>query len=92
MNAGGTDGADELAQVLAFLNGRLVRETLVLDPAFDLLAARVIDSMAMLELVVWMERTFGVRVKNEDLVADNFRSAAALAGYIRRSRQPGCPA
>jgi acyl carrier protein len=79
----------EEAQLLEFVNARLARNGPVQDPALDLMAARIIDSMGMLELVVWMEQTFGVRVKNEDLVAANFRSVGALAGYIRRSRPAG---
>jgi acyl carrier protein len=78
----------EEAQVLEFVNERLARAGPVTDLALDLMAARIIDSMAMLELVVWLEQTFGLRVKNEDLTAENFRSVAVLAGYIRRSR-PG---
>jgi acyl carrier protein len=73
-------------QVLEFVNARLARNGPVRDTALDLMRARIIDSMAILELVVWIEQAFGLRVKNEDLTAENFRSAAALAGYIRRSR------
>jgi acyl carrier protein len=79
----------EESQVLEFVNARLARTGPVQDAALDLMRARIIDSMAMLELVVWLEQTFGLRVKNEDLVAENFRSVAALAGYIRRARPTG---
>jgi len=86
----GVNGADETAQVLAFVNARLARNGPVEDCSLDLMHARVIDSMAMLELVVWLEQTFGLRVTNEHLVPENFRSVAALAGYVRRSRPGGC--
>ena len=90
MNAGPDSDAGEAAQVIAFVNASLARNGPVPDAACDLLGARIIDSMGMLELVVWMERTFGLRVKNEDLVSGNFRSVDALAGYIRRSRPADC--
>jgi len=80
----------EEARVLEFVNSRLARTGPVQDLALDLMKARIIDSMAMLELVVWLEQTFGLRVTNEHLVPENFRSVAALAGYVRRSRPGGC--
>ena len=81
-----SNGADETAQVLAFINTRLARNGPVQDCSANLLLSRVIDSMAMLELVVWIEQTWAVRVRNEDLVSQNFHSVNALADYIRRSR------
>jgi len=86
----GPDAAvNETEQVLAFVNARLARSAPVRDVELDLMRARIIDSMAMLELVVWLEQAFGLRVRNEDLTAENFRTVAALAGYIRRSRAGG---
>jgi len=75
----------ETAQVLDFVNARLARNGPVRDTSLDLMSARIIDSMAMLELVVWIEQTFGVRVQNDDLSAANFRSVDTMAAYIRRS-------
>ncbi len=42
------------------------------------------DSLALLELVLRVEETFGIRIPDEDLDPDNFRSVASLADYVRR--------
>jgi acyl carrier protein len=75
----------EGARILEFVNARLARNGPVQDTTLDLMGARVIDSMGMLELVVWLEQSFGVRVKNDDLTAANFRSVDAMAAYVSRS-------
>lgn len=86
MTASPPVSGNEETRILDFVNARLARNGPVQDLQLDLMALRIIDSMAMLELVVWLEQTFGVRVKNEDLTAQNFRSVARLADYVRRAR------
>lgn len=44
----------------------------------------IIDSTGVLELVLLVEQTFGVRVADEDLIPDNFDSVTNLAAYVRR--------
>jgi acyl carrier protein len=76
----------EEARILDFLNTQLtVRAGPVQDTSLDLFKSHTIDSMAILELVVWLERSFGVKVDNAHLTPDNFRSVDAIAAYIRRS-------
>jgi acyl carrier protein len=42
----------------------------------------VVDSTGVLELVMFVEDTFGVEVDDEDIVPDNFDSVNNLAVYI----------
>jgi len=44
----------------------------------------IVDSTGVLELVMFVEDTFNVAVKDEEIVPDNFDSVARLAAYIRR--------
>ena len=44
----------------------------------------IVDSTGVLELVMFVEDTFSVAVKDEEIVPDNFDSVARLAAYIRR--------
>ena len=44
----------------------------------------IVDSMGIMELVMFVEENFGVIVEDEDLVPDNFDSVSRLAAYIRR--------
>ncbi|MBN1872932.1 MAG: acyl carrier protein [Anaerolineae bacterium] len=44
----------------------------------------VIDSTGVLELILFVEETFGLTVANEDVLPENFDSVTQLAAYIRR--------
>jgi acyl carrier protein len=44
----------------------------------------IVDSMGIMELVMFVEETFGITVEDEELVPDNFDSVSKLAAYIRR--------
>jgi len=46
----------------------------------------LIDSLAILQLVTFVETEFAVVVSDDDLVAENFGSVAAIAAFVR-SRQ-----
>lgn len=55
-----------------------------LDPDEDLLEQRIIDSMAILKLVLFVERTFGIEVKDEDLIPENFQSLNSMVEFVER--------
>ncbi len=55
----------------------------------SLLQEGVIDSMNVLELVMFVEENYDVMVEDEDIVPDNFDSIAALAAYIRQKHAQG---
>jgi acyl carrier protein len=44
----------------------------------------IIDSMNVLELVMFVEQTFSVTVQDQDIVPDNFDSVSKLAAFVRR--------
>ena len=48
----------------------------------SLLAAGVIDSTDVLELVVFLERHFGIRVADSDVTPENFDSVNRLLDYV----------
>jgi len=43
----------------------------------------IIDSLGVMELVLFIEEKFGVKVKDEELTPDNFDSVNKLASYIQ---------
>lgn len=51
----------------------------------DLLAAGILDSLGILQLVAYIEKTFGVIVPDEDVIYDNFKSILSLDNYLARS-------
>jgi acyl carrier protein len=52
----------------------------------DVFAAGYVNSLFVVQLVTWVERTFDVTVGTEDLDFENFRSAAAVASFVDRKR------
>ena len=44
----------------------------------------IVDSMGIMEQVMFVEETFDIKVEDEELVPDNFDSVSKLAAYIRR--------
>ena len=45
----------------------------------------IVDSVGIMELVMFLEENFGLTVDDEDLTPDNFDSVNKLAAYIKRS-------
>ena len=42
----------------------------------------IVDSMNILELVMFVEENFGISVEDSDIIPDNFDSVAKMAKYI----------
>ncbi len=52
----------------------------------------VIDSTGVLELATHLETTYGIKVKDDELVPENLDSINAIASYLERKLLPGSPA
>ena len=50
----------------------------------DMVTEGFVNSLFATELVLYVEREFGIKVRNEDLDIENFRSIDALARLIDR--------
>jgi acyl carrier protein len=46
----------------------------------------VVDSMNVMEIVLYTERTFGIPIEDREIVPANFDSIHALATFIRRKQ------
>lgn len=53
----------------------------------DLLGAGILDSLAILQLVAYIEDEFGFKIPDEDVVFENFQSIDALAGYLENHNE-----
>jgi methoxymalonate biosynthesis acyl carrier protein len=67
----------------AFLTDR-ARTTVAADT--DLFGSGLVSSLFALELVVHLERTFGVEVTGPELTIDNFRTVEAMTALVARLR------
>ena len=73
-------------QIFTFISTTLnPNAQLTFDPTLNLLDSGTIDSLAMIDLVVYLEDTFGISVATDDLVPDNFSTLDAIAAYVTRS-------
>jgi acyl carrier protein len=48
----------------------------------DLLATGMMDSLALVELLVRLEQSFGVQISVDDLELDHFRSIDSIARFV----------
>ena len=65
-------------------------ETLKDDTSF--MEEGIIDSTGILELVFFIEETFGISVEDDELVPDNMDSLQNIAQYIDRKLNAGSAA
>lgn len=52
----------------------------------SLLDRGIIDSTGVLEVVMFIEEAFGVKVRDSDLLPENFDSVARIADFVVRLR------
>jgi acyl carrier protein len=50
----------------------------------------IIDSMNVLEVVLFVEEQFGITVEDSEVVPANFDSVDRLAQYVEQKKQPNC--
>jgi acyl carrier protein len=60
-----------------------------LGPDSDLLAQRILDSLGVLKLVVFLEQTFSIQIEDEDVVPENFQSLNIIAKFVQDKMQNG---
>lgn len=78
----------ETREIRAFLQERfpLARDLTRLADDDSLLDLGVIDSMGVLELVDFIDERYGIVVRDEELVPENFDSIAGIVAFLHRTR------
>jgi len=69
-------------QVLTFIRGRYPQAEI--DEAQDIFALGFVNSLFAMELVMFIEKTFGITIPNAELRIDNFRTANSMAELVSR--------
>ncbi|NNF78743.1 MAG: acyl carrier protein [Rhizobiales bacterium] len=59
----------------------LAKETQI-SAADSLLESGIVDSLGTLEIVMFLEKEFGVVVEDEDMVADHFETIQSIANFV----------
>lgn len=52
----------------------------------NLITTGVIDSLAVMQLVAFIEESFSIKVKDEDIVPDNFESIEAISVFVGKNQ------
>ncbi len=88
--------AEGRCRVETIINDYISRE-LVQDPALlplanetSLLEYGVLDSLSVLELLVFLEDQFGLKMDDADLLPENFANVNTICAYLR-AHGPGKP-
>lgn len=55
----------------------------------SLLGSGTVDSNAVLEIVMFLEETFGVEVKDSEMLPENFDSVAKISAFVQRLKAAG---
>ena len=58
----------------------------VVDPDEDLFDSGIVNSLFAIQLVTFIEKTFGVVVTADDLDIDNFKSVNAIRQFVERKK------
>lgn len=58
-------------------NGNLYEDTSFLENG-------IIDSTGVLELIAFLEKTFGISIEDQEIVAENLDSIGRVAAYVHR--------
>ena len=84
-----TTTIDTHGQVRSFLaeNFLLSSDGFTLGDDASLLEAGVVDSTGVLEVIFFVEETFGVEVADDEIVPDNFDTVNKMAAYIESKMQ-----
>lgn len=78
------DNAADKARVREFL-ARFLRNHELGDDE-NIFALGFVNSLFAMQLVMFVEKEFGVAVENEDLDLENFQTVNAIAGLVARKR------
>jgi acyl carrier protein len=78
--------SDTKAQVRKFIADNFIMGTSGTQFAEgdSFLQKRIIDSTGFLELVSYLEETFGIKVEDEEMTPDNLDSLNAIDAYVTR--------
>ena len=61
-----------------------------IDPHHDLFESGLANSLFAMQLVLFVEKEFGITVSDEDLDVDNFKSLNAISAFVgKKTNSPG---
>jgi acyl carrier protein len=74
------------AQIRDYVISNFLFDTGDVDDDASLIGEGIVDSTGVLELVMFVEETYGIVVADADVTPENFDSIAALTAYVLDKR------
>ena len=71
----------EITQIIQEL--ARVRRIAEVRPRDNLLAQGIVDSLAIVKLMLFLEERFPIRISDEDIVPENFRDIESLSRFVQ---------
>jgi acyl carrier protein len=81
----------DLSTIRDKVRGYILQNLLFTDDAsqlpddVSLLERGIIDSTGVLEIVMYLEETFGIKVKDSDMLPENFDRVDSIARFVART-------
>ena len=69
-------------KVMSFIKENFIFTGQDINPEESLLGSGTIDSTGILEVISFLEQTFGVQFEDKELVAENFDSVAKIQSFM----------
>lgn len=57
-----------------------------IDPDQSLINSGVLDSLALIRLIGFVEEQFGVTIEDDEVIPDNFETIAAMSTFLAQKR------
>ena len=83
-NSEASDGVAQ--QLLSHINAELSQLDEPVELDTDLLISGALDSLAVMQVVAWMEDHLNVEVDPVDIVFENFQTVEAMAAFVHSQR------
>lgn len=75
----------EEEKIIAFLQGKTSSGELTYDT--ELMKSGLVNSLFALEIVMFVEKTFNIKLKRKDIKPENFSTVRRIAELVRRVKE-----
>lgn len=81
----------KLVKLIEFIKKDLARGKGIgdLSETDDLVEAEVMDSLGIMKLILFLEENFSIKISDEDLTLENFRSVQSIWSLVEKKSKGG---
>ena len=70
------------SKLIKFINEQLLKNNMTIDAEYELLLSGILDSLAVMNLVTYIEKLIGKPIPALDVTLENFSSVSAILRYL----------